>query len=266
MRRLDASSGKNAGIDPSVRTRRHPSRVFEQGGGPGRGPPPDFERRVLAGFRLQGLCSSPMKRLPLDISPRTAVRRVDGVCDDLRARREGRHQDLFGSPAAGWTTGRAASPRRPIPRRRPRRVESSVPLEQQLLGQVDDFRYSSCANYAEDRTKASRIRSGVSVGVSLQPLLRPGDSRGAAPRREHRSATERRRRSLMPPPVDRGRTQRFCHGEGSVRPHAVQRELDVQLCFRPSLEHAGKGAAPSQTSTARLIPPSLCTAGGLHGG
>src|SRR6185436_20770931 len=38
--------------------------------------------------------------------PRTAGRRVDRVRHDLRARREGRHEDVFRSPVAGRTAGR----------------------------------------------------------------------------------------------------------------------------------------------------------------
>lgn len=53
-------------------------------------------------------------------------------------------------------------------------AQSSVPLEQRLLSEVDDFRYTSC----ETSPKTDETFTNpevVNVGVALQPLRRPGD-------------------------------------------------------------------------------------------
>jgi hypothetical protein len=53
-------------------------------------------------------------------------------------------------------------------------AQSSVPLEQRLLGEVDDFRYTSC----ETTPKTDETFTNpdvVNVGVVLQPLRRPSD-------------------------------------------------------------------------------------------
>src|SRR6185436_17199803 len=80
--------------------------------------------------------------------------------------------------------------------------QSSVPLEQRLVGQVDDFRYSSCAT-SPKQDESFTNPDGVSVGVSLQPLLRPGDSLEL--RLDGKQVGDAATTSfMMPPPIDRG--------------------------------------------------------------
>jgi hypothetical protein len=51
---------------------------------------------------------------------------------------------------------------------------SSLPREQQLLNQVDDFKYTSCATVPrQDETFTNP--EVVNLGVTLQPAQRPGD-------------------------------------------------------------------------------------------
>jgi len=53
--------------------------------------------------------------------------------------------------------------------------QSNLPREQQLLGQMDDFRYESCdITPKNDETFQNPV--SVSVGVLLKPLLRVGDN------------------------------------------------------------------------------------------
>jgi hypothetical protein len=51
---------------------------------------------------------------------------------------------------------------------------SNLPREQQLLKEMNDFRYSSCVLTPQPEAAFTNPQS-VSVGVSLQPNLRPGD-------------------------------------------------------------------------------------------
>jgi hypothetical protein len=53
-------------------------------------------------------------------------------------------------------------------------TNSSLPREQQLLKEMSDFRYTSCVLTPKTDETFSNPQS-VSVGVTLQPNLRPGD-------------------------------------------------------------------------------------------
>src|SRR5688572_1945521 len=57
----------------------------------------------------------------------------------------------------------------------PSTPSSSVPREQQLLNEVDDFKYTSCAtNPRQDETFTNP--EVVNISVSLEPSLRSGDT------------------------------------------------------------------------------------------
>ena len=56
----------------------------------------------------------------------------------------------------------------------PSTPSSSVPLEQRLLQEVDDFRYASCATSPRTDETFTNPES-VNIGVTLQPPLRAGD-------------------------------------------------------------------------------------------
>jgi hypothetical protein len=81
-------------------------------------------------------------------------------------------------------------------------VQSSKPLEQELLGQVDDFRYASCeTSPKQDESFTNPDR--LSIGVSLQPVLRPGDMVDL--RLDGNQLGDGATMSInLPPPFDRG--------------------------------------------------------------
>jgi hypothetical protein len=56
----------------------------------------------------------------------------------------------------------------------PAQAQPGVPLEQQLLGQMDTFRYESCV-LKPDANQTFMNPDSVSIAVMLQPLQRPGD-------------------------------------------------------------------------------------------
>src|SRR5688572_30754601 len=108
MRRLDASSGKNAGIDPTFAPAGIPAAFLSRGAALAGG-----RRPILsAAFWLDSAAGAMLRSheaLAVHYFPRTAGRCIDSIRHDLRARRERRHEDVFRSPAAGRSTGRSAT-------------------------------------------------------------------------------------------------------------------------------------------------------------
>src|SRR5688572_14139025 len=106
MRRLDACRGKNAGIDPTFTSAGIPAAHLSLAAALAGG-----RRPILCNGFWLGSATGAMLGSHEALAPRfrNVARRVDGVGDDLCARRKGRHQDLFGSPAAGRATRRSAT-------------------------------------------------------------------------------------------------------------------------------------------------------------
>src|SRR5688572_15540888 len=107
MRRLDASREKNAGIDPTSTSAGIPAAHLSLAAALAGG-----RRLILCDAFWLGSASGAMLRsheAPAPHRSGNVVCRVDDAGDDLRARRERRHQDLFGSPAAGRSTRRPAT-------------------------------------------------------------------------------------------------------------------------------------------------------------
>ncbi len=116
-------------------------------------------------------------------------------------------------------------------------TSSSLPREQQLLSQVDDFRYESCATQpGQDETFTNP--EVVNLGVTLQPPLRPGDLVELTI--DGRAVGEGTGKYVLQAPVDRG-----THTVTAT----VKDRFGRALCnassqfhvFRPSLHMPGRG-------------------------
>lgn len=260
MQRLDASRGKNAGIDPTFAPAGITAAFLSRGAALAGG-----RRPILSdAFWLDSAAGAMLRSheaLAAHHFPRTAGRCIDRIRHDLRARREGRHEDVFGSPAAGRSTCRSAAGADlfgatavrdgsifEAARAAAARTSRRLPLRE-------------LCNFAE--AGRNLHESGPidhwCVAAACTAARRHG---GSAPRWE--SAGRWSDDVVQLAAALRPRLAHRCgYGEGSFRPHAVQRDFDIP-CLPPFGEHAGKGVA-GQTSTAQLIPLS-CAAGGPHGG
>ena len=260
MQRLDASRGKNAGIGPTFAPAGISAASLSRGAALAGG-----RRPILSdAFWLDSAAGAMLRSHEAPAAhyfPRTAGRCIDSFRHDLRARRERRHEDVFGSPAAGRSTGRSAAGADLFRATDPcdRSInEAPRAAAAWTSGRLPLRKLRNLAEAGRKLHESGRIENRCVAAAATEARRHGGSARRWKSGRRRSDDVVHHAAALRP-----WLAHRCGNGEGSFWPHAVQCDFDIPR-FPSFLEHAGKGVAP-QTSPAQLIPLS-CAAGGPHGG
>ena len=245
MRRLNASRAGKAGFDPTNAPAGNSAvRLMENGAAA------CMRRRPAILSSAFWLCSAEGAILLPHEARSCHIARIAADLDrrtghDLRARGEGRQQDLFGSSAARRPSPWRCSRRRPI-RRRPlrrrpihrRRANSSEVMD------AANFQYQCAISPRPDETLQNP--EAVTLSVQLTPGLRPGDQVNFSldgtdvPNEQNGTSTISA--------ISRSRLaygERACHGP--LREDAVRYQRDLpRAAHRPEFADA-QGAPPRPT-------------------